>query len=146
MERWIKMLKRFNLVVGIIVLLAAISVPLLLVESAAAAPGEEDLASAAPTQMSRGLASGETVHPLEEAHLTAEGHAKIRCWAFLAAAIATGIGSLAAGYAVGQVGTAAMGAVAEKPELMGKSLIYVALAEGIAIYGLLIAIIVLAKV
>ena len=67
-------------------------------------------------------------------------------FAMIAAAVATGLGSLAAGYAVSAVGTAAMGAVAEKPELMGKSLIYVALAEGIAIYGLLISIIILAKV
>ena len=74
------------------------------------------------------------------------GQAAVSCWAFIAAALATGIGSVAAGFAVSNVGTAAMGAVAEKPELMGKSLIYVALAEGIAIYGLLIAIIVLAKV
>jgi V/A-type H+-transporting ATPase subunit K len=44
------------------------------------------------------------------------------------------------------VGAAAMGAVAEKPELMGKSLIYVALAEGIAIYGLLISIVILSKI
>jgi V/A-type H+-transporting ATPase subunit K len=71
---------------------------------------------------------------------------QVRCWAFMAAALATGLGSLAAGYAVSGVGTAALGAVAEKPELMGKSLIYVALAEGIAIYGLLISIIMLAKV
>ena len=67
-------------------------------------------------------------------------------WAFLAAAIATGLGSIAAGYAVSGVGAAAMGAVAEKPELMGKSLIYVALAEGIAIYGLLMSIVILSKV
>jgi len=66
--------------------------------------------------------------------------------AFIAAALVTGLGSLAAGMAVSNVGSAAMGAVAERPELMGKSLIYVALAEGIAIYGLLIAIIILAKV
>ena len=138
MQRWVKMLKRMNVGVGIGALLIAISTPLVLVDSAMA-QDEHGGAAMAP-------ATSETVHTLEEAHLTAQGHAQIRCWAFLAAAIATGIGSLAAGYAVGQVGTAAMGAVAEKPELMGKSLIYVALAEGIAIYGLLIAIIVLAKV
>ncbi len=67
-------------------------------------------------------------------------------YAFIAAAIATGLGSIAAGIAVATVGSAAMAAVAERPELMGKSLIYVALAEGIAIYGLLISIIILAKV
>lgn len=133
MERWITMSKRISVGIGAAALLFALSMPLVFVSSVTAQPEDE-------------VASTATVHPLEEAHLTAEGHARIRCWAFMAAAVATGIGSLAAGYAVGQVGTAAMGAVAEKPELMGKSLIYVALAEGIAIYGLLIAIIVLAKV
>ena len=48
-------------------------------------------------------------------------------------------GSIAAAYAVGSVGSAAIGAVTEKPELMGRALIFVALAEGIAIYGLLMA-------
>ena len=64
----------------------------------------------------------------------------------MAAAIATGLACIGAGIAVSGVGAAAMGAVAEKPELMGRSLIYVALAEGIAIYGLLVAIIILTKV
>jgi V/A-type H+-transporting ATPase subunit K len=73
-------------------------------------------------------------------------HLMERVGAFVAAALATGLGSIAAGMAVSNVGSAAMGAVAERPELMGKSLIYVALAEGIAIYGLLISIIILAKV
>jgi len=58
-------------------------------------------------------------------------------------AIAIGIlvagGSLAAAYAVASVGSAAIGAVTEKPEMMGRALIFVALAEGIAIYGLLMA-------
>ena len=85
-------------------------------------------------------------HAEAKIELPHDSAAKVSCWAFIAAALATGIGSVAAGYAVSNVGAAAMGAVAEKPELMGKSLIYVALAEGIAIYGLLIAIIVLAKV
>jgi len=48
-------------------------------------------------------------------------------------------GSIAAAYAVASVGSAAIGAVTEKPELMGRALIFVALAEGIAIYGLLMA-------
>jgi len=72
--------------------------------------------------------------------------ARVTIYAFMTAAIATGMGSIAAGIAVSLVGAAAMGAVVERPELMGRSLIYVALAEGIAIYGLLIAIIILAKV
>ena len=64
-------------------------------------------------------------------------------WGFMAAALATGISSLAAGYAVAQVGSAAVGALAEKPELMGRVLVLVGLAEGIAIYGLIISILIL---
>jgi len=61
---------------------------------------------------------------------------------YLALAIAISIGAscLGAGYAVGHVGAAALGAASEKPELLTRSLLFVALAEGIAIYGLLIAI------
>ncbi len=67
-------------------------------------------------------------------------------FAFLAAAIAVGVGSLGAGAAVGYVGAAAMGAIGEKPELAGRALIFVGLAEGIAIYGLIIAIMILGKI
>ena len=130
MNGWVKMSKRLNVGLGIAALLLFSSAPLAFLSSAM---GQES-----------GGAGVENVQGTDAATATAPSN--VRCWAFLAAAIATGIGSLAAGYAVGQVGTAAMGAVAEKPELMGKSLIYVALAEGIAIYGLLISIIVLAKV
>ena len=67
-------------------------------------------------------------------------------WAFLAAAIATAFGCLGAGIAVAYVGAAAVGAVGEKPEVAGRTLIFVGLAEGIAIYGLIIAIMILGKV
>lgn len=67
-------------------------------------------------------------------------------WAFLSAALSVGIGSLGAGMAVSYVGAAAVGAVGEKPELSGKVLIFVGLAEGIAIYGLLIAMFILFKI
>lgn len=61
----------------------------------------------------------------------------------LAAAIAAGASALGAAYAVAQVGSAAVGAIAEKPELLGRVLILVGLAEGIAIYGLIVAILIL---
>jgi V/A-type H+-transporting ATPase subunit K len=67
-------------------------------------------------------------------------------FAFLAAAIAVSVGALGAGIAVGYVGAAAMGAIGEKPELAGRALIFVGLAEGIAIYGLIIAIMILGRV
>ncbi len=62
---------------------------------------------------------------------------------FLAAAIATGLAAIGAGIAVGIAGAAAIGAIAEKPELLGRSLIFVGLAEGIVIYGLIISFIIL---
>jgi len=64
-------------------------------------------------------------------------------WGFLAAALSTGLSSLGAGYAVAHVGSAAIGALAEKPELLGRALIVIGLAEGIAIYGLIISILIL---
>ncbi len=63
----------------------------------------------------------------------------------LAAAISTSVSAIAAGIAVAIVGSAAMGAVAERPEVMGRSIIFVGLAEGIAIYGLIISIMILGK-
>lgn len=67
-------------------------------------------------------------------------------FAFLAAALATGVSALAGGIAVAYVGSAAVGAISEKPEIAGRTLIFVGLAEGIAIYGLIIAIMILGKV
>ena len=67
-------------------------------------------------------------------------------WGFLSAALATGASALGAAYAVARVGSAAVGALTEKPELLGRVLILVGLAEGIAIYGLIIAILILNQV
>jgi V/A-type H+-transporting ATPase subunit K len=67
-------------------------------------------------------------------------------WGFFAAALATGLSSLGAGFAVASVGSAAIGALAEKPELFGRALIMVGLAEGIAIYGLIVSILILNRV
>jgi V/A-type H+-transporting ATPase subunit K len=64
-------------------------------------------------------------------------------YAFLAAAISTALAALGAGFAVAKVGAAAIGALAEKPELFGRLLIFVGLAEGIAIYGLIVSILIL---
>ena len=68
------------------------------------------------------------------------GHAS---YGFLAAAISTALAALGAGFAVAKVGAAAIGALAEKPELFGRLLIFVGLAEGIAIYGLIVSILIL---
>ena len=59
---------------------------------------------------------------------------------FYAIAVAVAIGSMSAAYAVGKIGAAVMGAAAEKPEIMSKALPFVALGEGIALFGFLVAI------
>src|SRR5574340_709628 len=64
-------------------------------------------------------------------------------YASLAAAISTGLACVGAGIAVAGSGAAAVGATAEKPESFGRSLIFVGLSEGIAIYGLIISFLVL---
>jgi V/A-type H+/Na+-transporting ATPase subunit K len=66
--------------------------------------------------------------------------------AFLAAAIAVAASSLGAAVAVAYTGAAALAAVSEKPELFGRSIVIVGLAEGIAIYGLVIAVLILSRV
>ena len=65
--------------------------------------------------------------------------------AFIAAALSTGLSTIAAGIAVAMVGSAAMGAITEKPEVMGKAIIFAGLAEGIGIYGLIVSIMILFK-
>jgi V/A-type H+-transporting ATPase subunit K len=64
-------------------------------------------------------------------------------YASIAAAIAVGLGSISAGFAVSSTGAAAIGAIAEKPDIFGRALIFVGLSEGVAIYGLIIAFIIL---
>lgn len=64
---------------------------------------------------------------------------------FLSAALSTGIATLGAGYAVAVVGSSALGAVSEDPSLLGKTLIFVGLAEGIAIYGLIVSILIIGR-
>jgi V/A-type H+-transporting ATPase subunit K len=63
----------------------------------------------------------------------------------IAVALAVGLPCIGAGYAVGHVGAAALGAASEKPEMLMRSMLFVALAEGIAIYGVLMGILLLAK-
>lgn len=64
----------------------------------------------------------------------------------LAAALATGISGIGGGIAVGGAAPAAIGATSEDPKAFGKALIFVALGEGVALYGLLVSILIIAKV
>lgn len=64
---------------------------------------------------------------------------------FIGMALATGLACIGAGIAVGSVGSAALGLVGEKPEMLGITLLYVGLAEGVAIYGIVISMLVYTK-
>jgi V/A-type H+/Na+-transporting ATPase subunit K len=63
-----------------------------------------------------------------------------------AAAFAIAVCVLGAGYAVGRIGAAALGAAAEKPELLTRSILFVALAEGLAVLGFAIAMMLVQKI
>lgn len=65
--------------------------------------------------------------------------------ALLGAGIAVGAAAIGAGIAVAYTGAAALAAMSERPELFGRAMVIVGLAEGIAIYGLIIAIILIGK-
>jgi V/A-type H+/Na+-transporting ATPase subunit K len=66
-------------------------------------------------------------------------------WVALAIAISVASGALGAGYAVGKVGSAALGAASERPEIIGRALVFVVIAEGIAVWGLVGAILLIGK-
>lgn len=67
-------------------------------------------------------------------------------WGLIAAAVAFGFGALGAGIAIANVGAAAMGAIGEKPEVASQALIFVALAEGVVVFGFITALMILGKV
>jgi V/A-type H+-transporting ATPase subunit K len=65
--------------------------------------------------------------------------------ALLGIGLPTGLAAIGAAIALGPIGSAALAVLAEKPELFGRTLIYLGLAEGIAIYGLVMSILLLGK-
>lgn len=65
--------------------------------------------------------------------------------ALIAAAIAVAGSSLGAAIAVAYTGSAALAAMSERPELFGRAMVVVGLAEGIAIYGLIVSVIIIGK-
>ncbi|AGA90279.1 F0F1-type ATP synthase, subunit c/archaeal/vacuolar-type H+-ATPase, subunit K [Thioflavicoccus mobilis 8321] len=80
---------------------------------------------------------------------TAAGNAEISTGmglAILGAGIPTAFSTIGAGIAVGPIGAASLAAITEKPESLGRTLIYLGLAEGIAIYGLVVSILLLNRI
>ena len=87
-----------------------------------------------------------TAKASEAAAPVAAVNPQIVAWGLVAAALSTALAAIGAGYAVARVGSAAIGAIAEKPELFGRALVLVGLAEGIAIYGLIVSILILNRI
>ena len=72
--------------------------------------------------------------------------ADVTKFAVIAAGIAFGLAALGGGYAISHIGAAAMGAIAEKPQIASQALIFVALAEGVVVFGIIVAYLILNKV
>ena len=80
--------------------------------------------------------------PLQE---MSKEKANVTMFALIAAAVAFGFGAIGAGIAIANIGAAAMGAIGERPEIAGQALLFVALADGIAIFGFITALLILGK-
>jgi len=66
--------------------------------------------------------------------------------ALIGIGIPTALATIGAGIAVSSVGAASLAVIAERPEVFGRTLVYLGLAEGIAIYGLVVTILMLGKI
>jgi V/A-type H+-transporting ATPase subunit K len=88
---------------------------------------------------------GATAGEEEIAQQVPKSEANVK-YGLVSAAVAFGLGAIGAGIAIAHVGAAAVGAVAEKPQIAGQALIFVALAEGLVIFGFITALMILGKV
>jgi V/A-type H+-transporting ATPase subunit K len=89
--------------------------------------------------------SPETGPGLSQSSPISEQEAVRQKWGMAAAAAAFGFGAIGAGMAISKVGAAAMGAMSERPEVGSQALIFVAMAEGIVIFGFISALMILGK-
>ncbi|HXZ62861.1 MAG TPA: ATP synthase subunit C [Acidimicrobiales bacterium] len=86
-----------------------------------------------------------TAGPTSAATTTASGTPSYGGQALIGAAIAVAGSSIGAAVAVAYTGSAALAAISERPEMFGRAMVFVGLAEGIAIYGLVVAILLIGK-
>lgn len=87
------------------------------------------------------IASADTAAATDAAAAAASGNGL----GYIGAAVATGLSCIGGGIAVGYAAPAAIGATSEDSSNFGKSLIFVALGEGVALYGMLVSILILSK-
>ena len=81
----------------------------------------------------------------KEAEEISQARAEVLKFGLIAAAAAFGFGAIGAGIAIAHVGAAAMGAIGEKPEIAGQALIFIALAEGLVVFGFITALMILGR-
>ncbi len=87
--------------------------------------------------------SGEKEGVQSATEMEVAAKAQASSFKYLSAAIAVGVACIAGGLAVGKIGAAAMGAMSEKPEVSGKAIPFVGLAEGICLWGFLVALLII---
>lgn len=75
----------------------------------------------------------------------AEAASNATGFGYLAAALSTGLSCVGGGIAVASAASAALGAISEDPSALGKSLIFVGLAEGVCLYGLIISFMIIGR-
>lgn len=76
---------------------------------------------------------------------TTQAASNVAGMGYLAAALSTGLSCVGGGIAVSAAASAALGAISEDSSILGKSLIFVGLAEGVCLYGLIISFMILGK-
>lgn len=86
------------------------------------------------------MLGGPQVHAAEEAAAQASMSTGL---GYIAAALVTGLSCIGGGIAVASAASAALGAISEDSSVLGKSLIFVGLAEGVCLYGLIISFMIL---
>ena len=101
---------------------------------------------AVPTIASATTANGGAATPTTGTSQAAPAADNSKGMGLLAAALVTSIAGIAGAIAVAAAAPAAIGATSEDPKVFGKALIFVALGEGIALYGLLVSILILNKI
>ncbi|HOT58074.1 MAG TPA: ATP synthase subunit C [Spirochaetales bacterium] len=83
---------------------------------------------------------------MQQAQILTREKADVQKFGLIAAAAAFGLGAIGAGIAIANVGSAAMGAIGEKPEIAGQALIFIALAEGLVVFGFITVLMILGKI
>ncbi len=121
-------------------LLAGFSIFSVAAQTAVASDGQVVEVQAQDSQAQNDQAAVETAAPAQE---VSEAESIGGALKYIAAAIAVGVACIAGGIAVGKIGAAAMGAMSENAELSGKALPFVGLAEGICLWGFLVALLII---